>query len=179
MRSRTRIARPSARERGVVLVISLLLLLMLTLIGMGGIRATILEERMTGNVEQSTVALHAAEAALRDAELFLRQPALPLFDGTNGLYPVRDYASLEPLRLSIDWSDASQVRQYAGLADAPNALSRASAAYFIEQIPATVVPAESLGSDTAANAIKHYRVTARGVGISGTAVVVLETTFRR
>jgi type IV pilus assembly protein PilX len=53
---------------GVVLVVSLIMLLLLTLIGLSAMQSTGLEEKMAGNMRDRNIAFQAAEAALRDAE---------------------------------------------------------------------------------------------------------------
>ncbi len=55
-------------QRGAALVISLIMLLVMTLIGITGMQTTVLEEKMAGNFKDKNVALQAAESALRDAE---------------------------------------------------------------------------------------------------------------
>jgi len=59
---------PPVRQRGFVLIVSLLLLVVLTVLGISIIGTNTLEERMTGYFLDRQVALQAAEAALRDAE---------------------------------------------------------------------------------------------------------------
>lgn len=56
------------RQRGTVLVIALIMLLLLTIIGIGGMRGTLLEERMAANTKEQHRALHTAELALARAE---------------------------------------------------------------------------------------------------------------
>lgn len=68
-----RIRRPQSRrlhsaERGVALVVALILLVVATLIGLAGIRGTSLQERMSANMYDRSLAFQRAEAALRDAE---------------------------------------------------------------------------------------------------------------
>ena len=58
-------------QSGVVLIISLILLLAITLIGVTGSNVTSLEERMSANSKDTNLAFQAAEAALRDAEAWL------------------------------------------------------------------------------------------------------------
>lgn len=53
------------RQRGVALVIALVLLIAVTLIGLAGIRGTTLQERMAGNYYDRETAFQAAEAALQ------------------------------------------------------------------------------------------------------------------
>lgn len=58
----------SSRERGVSLVVSLIFLIILTILGLTAMRVATLEERMSGNARDRSIAFQAAEAALRDAE---------------------------------------------------------------------------------------------------------------
>ena len=60
-----------SRQRGVVLVTGLIFLVILTLLGVTAMQTTILEERMAGNLRDENLAFQAAEAALREGELFL------------------------------------------------------------------------------------------------------------
>jgi type IV pilus assembly protein PilX len=55
-------------ERGVALVVALVLMVVATLIGLAGIRGTSLQERMSANMYDRSLAFQRAEAALRDAE---------------------------------------------------------------------------------------------------------------
>ena len=56
------------RQKGVVLVIGLVFLLIMTIIGVSAIRSTTLDEKIAGNARDRSLAFQAAEAALRDAE---------------------------------------------------------------------------------------------------------------
>jgi len=63
--------RMSAEERGSVLIVSLIFLLLLTIVGVSSMNMTNLEERMAGNFRDHDLAFQAAEAALLDAEEFV------------------------------------------------------------------------------------------------------------
>ena len=73
-----RIAAPR-KQRGAVLIISLMFLVLLTIIGVSGISSTTVEERMAANSRDHETAFQAAESALRDAEIDLE----PAIGGTN------------------------------------------------------------------------------------------------
>jgi type IV pilus assembly protein PilX len=55
-------------QRGVALVVALVLLVVATLIGLAGIRGTNLQERMSANMYDRSLAFQRAESALRAAE---------------------------------------------------------------------------------------------------------------
>jgi type IV pilus assembly protein PilX len=65
-RPRMPLASP-ARQKGAVLVVALLFLMIITMLGVASLQSTSSEERMAGNSRDSNNALTAAEAALRDA----------------------------------------------------------------------------------------------------------------
>jgi type IV pilus assembly protein PilX len=66
-RSRLSLAAPR-RQRGVALFVALILLVLTTLIAVASSRSTLLQERMSGNMYDRTIALQRAESALRAAE---------------------------------------------------------------------------------------------------------------
>ena len=57
-----------SRQRGAILVTSLLLLLTLTVIGISVMQITRMQERMAGNTRDLNLAFQGAEAGLRDGE---------------------------------------------------------------------------------------------------------------
>ena len=56
------------RQRGAVLIVALVFLVILTMLGVTAMTGTTMELRMAGNARDVAVALAAAEAAVRDAE---------------------------------------------------------------------------------------------------------------
>lgn len=59
---------PRGAQRGVALIVALVLLLVVTVIGLASMRGTSLQERMSANMYDRSLAFQRAEAALRDAE---------------------------------------------------------------------------------------------------------------
>lgn len=57
-----------SQQRGAVLIVALIMLLLLTIIGLSSMRGTSLQENMAGNMRDSNLALQASEAALRKGE---------------------------------------------------------------------------------------------------------------
>lgn len=60
------------REHGASLVVGMIFLFILTILGLMALRVATLEERMSGNLRDRSLAFQAAEAALRDAEFDIR-----------------------------------------------------------------------------------------------------------
>lgn len=75
------------RERGLVLVSSLLLLLVVTIIAVAMFRSFGIEERIAGNMREKQRANHAAEVALQYGEWWLT-------DGANSVEPAIDCTTL-------------------------------------------------------------------------------------
>ena len=59
------------RQRGAILFVSLIILLLMTILGVTAMSNVTMEERMAGNMRDSDMAVQAAEAALRSGEAWL------------------------------------------------------------------------------------------------------------
>jgi len=167
------------KQRGAVLFVSLIMLLLMTLIGISAMQTTVLEERMAGNFKDRNMALQAAESSLRAAEKYLNDTTvLPGFTATGttlGLYqPTSSGAPRWGIVDWLDWSNTGDVIQY------PGTLNNISSApvYIIEEMP----PINEAGSSLEAGVIltnNYYRVTTRAVGGTDTAIVMLQSTYKR
>ena len=177
------------QQRGVVLLVGMIILLVMTLIGLSAARSTLLEERMSGSTADNNVAFQAAEAALRTGELSLQAPVLPEFNstgGTRGHYTALEYTNPDQAPRWQQWAGASEGSNwdsnaiaYTGMSSAPPPLDRASALYYLEEFPLVYGPGESLAADAPVDELGFYRITARGVGISGITNVIVQSTFKR
>lgn len=154
------------------MVVSLIILLVMTVIGLAGMELTNLEEKMAGNMRDRNIAFQAAEAALNDAEDYLEGTVLlPVFNGSvAGLYS-RDTDLWE----TINWTSSSAVKTYSGngfdgLAENP--------AYIIESLE-IASDNDSLELGAAADIKRYYRVSARAVGQTDTAEVILQSVYKR
>ena len=75
-------------QRGVALLTGLIFIVILTLLGITAARMAGLEEKMSGNMRDRSLAMQAAEMALRDAERDIRgvgtTPRSPAISGVTG-----------------------------------------------------------------------------------------------
>lgn len=166
-------------QRGAVLVVSLIFLLVLTLIGVVSMQNTTLQERMARNVYDGERAFQAAEAALREGEQWVMNidtynpPAL-----TTSCTAPPCVAFVYPEDNSASWW-ASNATEYgaSGAQDIP-ALSQ-DPRYFNEYA----------GYDPGVTVIDHdqraqqigphwYRTTAAGFGAQETTIRVLQSSVR-
>lgn len=63
---------PANDQRGMTLVIVLIFLMLLTMLGIGAMSTTTLQEKMAGNMKDQTIAFQSAESAARFGESQLR-----------------------------------------------------------------------------------------------------------
>ena len=74
------------RQRGVALLVVLILLLVMTLLGLASLRGSLMEERMSAGLYDRSIGFQATEAALREAEaLIATGVAFPASGCLNGL----------------------------------------------------------------------------------------------
>lgn len=165
-------------QRGSVLIVSLIFLLLLTIIGVGAMQSATLQERMAGNTRDSNTAFQAAEAATRAAEKYLESASVGPFDGTKGMYR---YCAAGETSTECDQPDWSN-RKSTGWVKRAGTLEDVSEQpeYIIQQMPVMADPQGSLAADeSAAQTLEFYRVTARGFGTSSNTMVVIQTMYRR
>jgi type IV pilus assembly protein PilX len=146
------------QQKGVVLIISLVILVLVTLVGLSTIRTTTMEEKMAGNSRDRDKAFQAAEAAV--------QTCLAMLDSNPASYTAPKHtpaaSTATPLwEVETNW-DSSSANTYAvdigtdaKLAASPRCL------------------VETLGG------AGSYRVTGRAVGGSDKTIVMLQATYSK
>jgi len=167
---------PGSRQRGVVLVISLLMLLVLTMIGLAATRGTTIEQRMTANQNDQEVAFEAAEAALRAGESELSGAAtVDYASNTAGAYTL---STMTVNWKTIDWNPSgTAVTGYtAGIQPAPIV----NPSYFIvyDTSGGGQTTGTSLAPDQALSSNALYYIYARGVGLTGNTAVILKSAYQ-
>lgn len=156
-----------AAQRGTVLIIGLILMVVMAMIGLTGMNTTTQQERMAGNLRDRNSAFQAAELSLRVGEQQVINRTFP--PAGAGFY---DHSAF-PERTNLDqdgsWGagNAVAIAGVFGVAAPPE--------YMIEQMP-------SVRADLKAGVAKdeeRFRISARGVGASQSAVVVVQSVFGR
>lgn len=160
------------RQQGITLIVCMIVLTVLTMLGLSSIRDTTLEEKMAGNMRNRNLAFQAAESALREAENFIETTrALPDFNNTAGLY--EQMSEMWPTS-AASWGISTAVSRYGstlpGIAATP--------VYIIERMDSEVKLASAAAGRVQSNQT-FYRITARAVGSTDAAVVILQSTYRR
>lgn len=173
------------KQNGAALIISLIILLLLTIIGVSGMQTTALEERMAGNMRDKGMAFESAEAALRDAETFMETVfTLGAFnaDGSDGYYD----NSIRDIWTAVDW-DGSNVGNTNKAVTAASAIPGVEPGKYVIQYVADSMESDisggvnlnNVGQGTGGGNTSIFRITARGTGASGNAAVVLQTLYGR
>lgn len=162
----------ASRQRGAVLFISLVMLLVMTLIGITGAQNSSMEEKMVSNVRDIDLSFQAAEAALREGETELQAAVLKSFDGTNtGYYQPAAAGSPEVWEVAANWTSGALT--YSGTLDAVS-----KPKYMMEELAPVPDPKGSVAADEPLPDTRVYRVTARGEG-NNKAVTLLQASFKR
>lgn len=155
-------------SRGSVLILALVLLIMLTLMAVTEMSINTVETRVATNSADQQVAFQTTEGAINEATNNLLAGLYSngsFMSNANGLYLFDP--TTPPLWTTIDWNSSSAViKSFKGS-------SIAQSSYIIEQLPSIIQGGQSMNSPAYV-----YRITARGVGASGNAVVVLQTTVQ-
>lgn len=167
------------RQSGAVLVVSLVFLLIVTVLAIGSMRSSTLEEKMAGNTGDRNLAFQSTESAVREAEVFIEGiVSLGSFDGAAGLFAQTDdepnYAD------QATWTDASR-HVVAGTDFGSYEPPR----YFIKQH--TIVSGtegamnmSGYGDNKGSGDVTIFRITARGTGASSdSAEVILRSQYGR
>jgi type IV pilus assembly protein PilX len=178
-----------SNQRGVILFVALILLVILSLIGVTAARMQTTEERMARNEDNRQIGAQAAEAALRAAEAGLTSgvyTASQFSANANGLYDLNPaIGSVEPTLTwsapgaAITYSPTNPLNPMPALSALPTAAQ--SPQYIIENLPPVAMPGDSINQVQYANPVSPitvYRVTATATGADGSTTTQLQTIFR-
>jgi len=171
-------------QQGAVLIVSMIILLLLTILGVTSMRNTNLEERMAGNARDRHIAFEAAEAALVDAEDFLSTVATTgAFDttGNDGLY--NDDDTFGQIETYVDWSGTDPTRGYITATNIGTSHGVATAPKYVIQFISSFgtdtdrINLDNYGQGTGGGKTGLFRITARGTGASDNSIIYLQTVF--
>lgn len=190
-------------QRGVVLIVALIVLLVMTLVGISAMSGATLQERMAGNARQKSIARLNAEAGLRSAEAFMDGLNIRLkssfstqfTSANNGLYSPK---AIESILAEKNFPSGFSIRDIDSWIDVPTAsvrvlgtgLSANSFAsnreprYVIEYIGkfdeiggGRVSVLDSNEKDSVDSGPFVFRITAIGWGRDVNAVALLQTNY--
>lgn len=178
-RASTNPPRPAAhRQGGAALVVGLIFLVLMTLLGVTAFGINVLEERMAGHTRDRTLAFQAAEAALRECEARGSTVSQGPFKAARWA-PIRPAAGADRTDWDAAWGSDGRGGGSTALATGTIPDVSGQPRCIVEETGQRVTcPGnESLGTGGAINDAMLYRVTARGYGVSGQTLVVLQSVF--
>lgn len=161
------------QQQGVALIISLILLVVMTLLGISVIRSVTTEERMAGNSYNRNVSFQAVDAALRTIEIQI-EAIKPT--PTAGCALVSSLMVCAPPASGTTprWLDSSFTSWQNG-SEIGNGSLAITPQYFVEYLGATF--ACNPGSPSDPNNCKRYRVTAKSPSSDGRSPVMLQSIY--
>ena len=174
------------RQKGITLIVGLILLLVMTMLGLTAVQVTTQQERMAGNLRDRNIAFQAAESALREGESALIRCVID-FSG-NGAYDVEaNIVAASTPEWTEETEETEETEDSSFLFDdfddactepkTHSAFFQAVAAprFFLERQP----PVGGASLETGVpKTMEVFKVTSRGVGGSVAAVVVLQSSFK-
>lgn len=194
-------ARGHRKQRGFSLITTLILLIVVTVLGIGASQMVLLSERATRFDRDAQIAFQAAEAALIDAEFDIRGPntsaskRMTSFSASSGLgfidgcgtgtsrglcLPAAD--GQKPVWYSVDFTDESTGAQTAKFGDFTGRTFSTGTSGIRPEMPPRyiieVLPDTTPGS-SATTPKKLFRVTAMGFGPRKETQAVVQMIFRK
>ncbi len=178
----------SRKQRGAILVVALIFLVVMTILILASIRGTVMQERMASNLYDRSLAFQAAEAALREGERFVLEtsPKPPAIGCDRGTCAKPDPDETPAWQDEDNWDtahsgvladdDHKHVIEIGTLPVPPQ---------FLVELLADDMPEVNLCASTAIDPDApcyagpeglRYRITARS-GEAGRAVVFLQSVF--
>lgn len=169
-------------QRGSILIVSLMILVVLTMIGVSSMSTSSLQERMAGNFRDRQIAFQAAEMALAYAEEFARNNinSVTIFTdtGTDGYYSTYNGPTNLTAFNSSWWTNTKST-------ELPTTINqvRNQPRYIIEYRgevgvkEGTSINVGGYGESTGGGLIANFRITARATGLSDNTVIILQTNY--
>ncbi|MEO9524986.1 pilus assembly PilX family protein [Marinobacter alexandrii] len=148
---------PIQNQCGATLIVALVMLLLISLLAVGGMQSSILQERMASNAHDGSIAFQASEAALRQAETDLLN-----------IIATRQAAS-GTARLATPWD-------WDGISPASSGVGNVGTQVNSEPVYHHARLADICPIDPTEPCFERFVVTSRGEGGSPDAIAVLQST---
>ena len=175
----------SVKQKGSVLILSLIILVILTILGVSSMNSSSLQEKMSGNFRDREVAFQAAEMALAYAENYVNSTVNSANLGNaNGLYEQgngptsRNAFTGNGGTISDWWTGTDSINLPTNISEVRTAPRfTIEAREEVGSNDGTDINITSYGESTGGGLITSFRVTARGTGLSDNTIVILQTNY--
>jgi len=159
-------------QRGIALIIGLIILAVLSMIGVAAFSISTQEERMAGNSRDRMRAFEAAEAALRSCEDFVQATGAGFgTSGQAGMYVAPSSDQPSKAESITDWTDPTQVFQLTTVANPEWSRRPACVAEYF------TVPQGIITPGVPPSTANMAHITAQGFGLNSSTVVRLESYY--
>lgn len=165
------------RQKGAVLVVSLIILLVLTLIGVSGARSVVLGERMTFASRDAKVAMEVAESMLRQGEAYIDGLSDTAAFGSSGWLRTAG-SGPDDLLAEETWTNENSVEWSVAMGGADG--NPMKGRIYIEMAGQAADDSSAADVDISAGAAKInfddtqvFKIVARGVSAAGTERVLM------
>ena len=172
------------KQDGIVLIISLIMLLLMTLLGISAMNTSLMEEKMVSNSRDKILAFEAAESTLRKSAVALagtNLEILPSTTGSNGIWV------LNAMDINSDddnnwWQEQDESWWIANAISAETNMDLP----LVKTEPRTVleyimfqedIEDITLGTGLIDPGSAYYRLTARGTGGTDQAISLIQSTI--
>lgn len=155
------------RQRGFVLIVSLIFLVAITVLVVGGMKGSILGERMAGSHMDRTRAYQAAEQALRMGEAALQARADACVSGCTDTTARSGIGALSNAVPTAWPSSNTSIGVRDNTTTGANA-NQTKAEFLVNLLPDTLLPSSRAGC-------KAYSIMGRGSGRAAATAVLLQT----
>jgi type IV pilus assembly protein PilX len=170
----------AGRQRGVALVIGLVILVVLAMLGVSAYSVATQDERIAGNARDHARAMDAAQAMLRACEYYIEENA-PAFGSqpgflaapTNGVWAAMDTSN--PTRWTganvVPITTLTAINNLITSGSPPDWAAANPPQCIAEAVPTNLHP----GAAPAAGQVNMAHVTVQGYGLNASTVVTLES----
>lgn len=164
------------KQKGAVLVVSIVILLILTFIAVSTLQTTPLAQKIAYNWRDSAISLQTADTALREAESYVDSLAnTDNFTNANGLYTAGN--APDPFNSST-WTGTASINSSQSLSNV------VTPQYYIELLGTYGNGGVSLnvynyGQDPNGGDVTIFRIVARATGSSGAAETIVQSFYGR
>ena len=170
------------KQKGIALIISMIMLLMMTLLGVSAMKTSMMEQKMAGNTRDVTIAFQAAETGLRDAEVWLENQTTEPEATSTGANRVWIFNAPDPdAANAVNWWQERNQTWWLSSAQAYG-----TAIANVNTVPHSVIEYKQfirddlgVGSGGAETGRIYYQITAKGTGGSDQARVLVQSTTAR
>ncbi len=163
--------RQPAKEKGVVLIVALIMLLVMTILGLTALKSSALEERMAAHSFDRSLSFQATEAALREAEALVEESRPTPAAGTGCS---EGYCGAPSPTQKPRWKDSEFAGWKSGTKVTSGGIS-ITPQYFVEYLGDTF-PCQPTDPSSGVTC-KRYRVTARSNAGADRAAVTLQSIY--